>query len=118
MPHRFGRCPDCRHCIFQLKLVAGELLTPIFEFIRFVRIDSVIGERPSFGSDSRHNISPVSKCDKLFGLREKTAHNGYPQAAKQTKRLYQIAKRKDTGERAIPDADASILSRALSGQSG
>jgi len=109
MPHCFGSSPNCHDCIFQLKLGASELLTPIFEFILFVRIDSVISERPSFGSESRHGISPCQSVTNIFGLLEKTDHNGYSPADG----LYQIAGRKDTGRERFPGADAPILSQTI-----
>ncbi|SPF39211.1 hypothetical protein SBDP1_230006 [Syntrophobacter sp. SbD1] len=54
MSHCVGRGPNCRYSVFQLKLGAGELLTPIFDFVQFVRIDSVVSIGSSLYSGNGH----------------------------------------------------------------
>ncbi len=57
MPHCIRRGPDCRYCVFQLKFGASELLTPIFKFIGFVGIDSVVSEGSSLCFINGHGVS-------------------------------------------------------------
>jgi len=58
IPHCISRCPDRSDCILQLHVGARELVTPVFDLIRFIRIDSVIGVRASLGFFVSHGFSP------------------------------------------------------------
>ena len=77
MPHGVRRGPNRHYCLFQLELITIELMTPIFKFIRFVRIDSVVGERSPFYSGNGHGIS-LSSGNARSAREEKDAANAMP----------------------------------------
>jgi hypothetical protein len=110
MTHCFGRSPNSRDRIFQLKLGASKLLTPIFKFILFVRIDSVIREGPSFGSKGRHGVSPCQNATDSAYLKKHGPQRVFPRILN-NKRIISDCRTKGYGGRAIPCVDAPILSQ-------
>jgi hypothetical protein len=56
--HCLRRSPYCHDCMFQLHFSAVEFSRPVFDFVGFMRINPVIGERASFWFVFAHE--PVS----------------------------------------------------------